>query len=125
MGAWGVGSDENDTTYDILGMSIGARVSTRTPTKQERKEIKKDFKKLSTRDTTPGVVLWCLKQRIMLPVSVLKKTIRTLEKENVEEEGWFQPSMRRKAIRKEMKILKKVIDTGKIQRLKKVKGIFG
>ena len=80
MGAWGYGSDENDDTYDILGMSIAQRVGGVQLTAKGRKQAQKDFATIEPK--TPGVVVWFVKQGINVPKTIMKKTIRTLEKED-------------------------------------------
>ena len=123
MGFWGVGSDENDGTYDKLGVGIVGRANGVELTAKGRKEAKKDF---PTLEKTPGVVIWFVKQGIAVPKNIMKKTICTLKKEDPDKDpiGWYEPNKRKTAIRREIKMLNNRIDTGKPKACK-IKGIFG
>ena len=123
MGVWGFGSDENDNTYDILGMSIGDRVQAAKLSKEGRQEFAQYFERFKQEEKTPGVVMWFLKQGISVPRATLRKTIRLLKAEKVDE-SWTDPSKRKKEIKREIKIIEKVIACGQAPKRLKVKGIF-
>lgn len=127
MGVWGFGSDENDSTYDALGMGIAERLPGLKLNKLGRQEMKKHFKDMPKDDKEyPGVVIWYVKQGIEVPKGYMKKVIATLKKEKVRDEDWFDDGAkkRKKEIVKEIKMLEKRILTGKFTRVK-VKEIFG
>ena len=84
----------------------------------------KEFKSFKSDQKTPGVVIWFLKQGISIPVTTLRKTLRTLRAERVDDGGWFDSKRRVKEIKREIKIIQQVISTGKVPKRLKVKGIF-
>ena len=126
MGAWGYGSDENDHTYDILGLSYGDRALGRKLTVDELEDFAQDFKRFKREQKTSGVVMWFLKQRVMIPQPELKRTIRFLKAEQLvfDRSKWFDAAKREKEIKREIKVIKNIISTGRIPRYLKVKGIF-
>lgn len=124
MGAWGYGSDENDSTYDILGMSIGDRASAMQLTTKDRTQMRKYINAILPEHKTPGVVVWCTKQGIKLAKADLKVTIQRLKMENVDEGGWFEPNKRTKEIKNEIRMLKKVVSTNNAPKHTRVRGIF-
>ena len=91
MGAWGFGSDENDLTYDSLGLGIMERFESDTGLSEEGK---KEFWKQLANEGGPlhrmaiegchtaetiGTVVWLVKQGALVPIAVIEVTIAALE----------------------------------------------
>ena len=121
MGTWGYGSDENDETYDILQLGISDRVSFDKLTAQGRQTMKRHFNKMPMQNKTPGVVVWFLKQGILVSKQAIKRAIHSLENEDTQ--GWVGPDKRKKEIKKEVKMLKKAIASKQAPTRMKTKGI--
>jgi regulator of replication initiation timing len=108
MGAWGFGSDENDETYDLLGLGIMDRVYSGKLTTKGRRLMKEHFDNMSMEDKTPGVVMWLLKQGVVVSKVAMQNAIVSLENEDIQD--WLEESEEReKEIKKEVKMLKKAI----------------
>ena len=112
MGAWGYGSDENDETYDALqgiipDKWIGIKLIPEEDLWDVTERIPWDWYV-----STPGVVMWHVKQGAYVPVSVMHKTIQDLENENVE--GWRDATKRAAVITSEINLLKDRIETGNV-----------
>lgn len=112
MGAWGYGSDENDTTYDLLGIGIMERSCGVTLGNESKKSIASELEARGALNSV-GVVVWLVKVGAVVPVAALEATIRALETEYSEAGGWFADSDKRmQEIQTEMALLKRTIEAG-------------
>ena len=109
MGAWGLGSDENDWPYDACGFGIMLRASGVTLTAQGRsadggvvEDIADDFNGDASVFSKPGVAILLLKLGCPVPVKNLDEARKELveEVENYAEKSFFgsDDSEERKAI---------------------------
>jgi outer membrane protein assembly factor BamA len=115
-------SDENDETYDRLGLGIMDRVCSGKLTAEGRRLMKEHFDKMSMEDKTPGVVMWLLKQGVVVSKVAMKNAIASLENEDIQD--YLESEERKKEIQKEVKMLKKAIAQERAPRRVKTRGIM-
>ena len=112
MGAWGFGSDENDTTYDLLGVGVMERGSGVTLNDESKKTIASELDKEGALSSV-GVVVWLIKEGALVPVATIEATRKALEAEDPEKGGcWKDPEKRKQEIDKEVALLKRAIEAG-------------
>ncbi|KAL3905634.1 MAG: hypothetical protein SGILL_009600 [Bacillariaceae sp.] len=84
MGAWGLGSDENDWTYDAVGLGIDERMDGISLSEQGRSGLVKELLEMDSNVlTNVGVVIWLLKLGCPVPMKALMATRATLVAEKV------------------------------------------
>lgn len=114
MGAWGLASDENDWTYDDLGMSIKERMTGVALTDKGKENIWNDLRHDFGDGTTGplGVIVFLVKVGALLPVTVIEASVESLE---AEVPGTFFPNdavRRAEVVQDEIKLLKMAIEGG-------------
>ena len=110
MAPWGFGSDENDATHNELQRHIPRHLVIM----EQIPDIDKDTLRshISNLMLTPGVVVWYVKQGVILPETILKNTVQELQQEI--DNKWYNDE-RRDEIEYEIGLLKKCILTNKAE----------
>lgn len=132
MGAWGDYSDENDNTYDALGLSVAHRLVGAQIEPHEREAAGREFAKsvvVHAGDALPGVVRWGLLNGLRVggpalrrAASMLKKELKALDSgEN--ERDWNDPKSRVRSIKSELKAIDYALQNDGFGRKGKVRGI--
>ena len=110
MPAWGYGSDENDETYDILGLSADQRSGNIGVNEAGRRE---KWLTVSANDRIPvGVVVWFVKQGCKVPVHRLEAAIRDLEAYDARTSGYVDANERARAVLTEISLLRRAVAAG-------------
>lgn len=131
MGWWGVHSDENDDTYDVLGLGIGLRISGAGAkiSDQERTKANRIFAQSAAKagEALPGVVCWGLANGFKVGLTKLRQADRMLRKELAEKEnvkGWRDFGARKRAIRSELKWIEHALANDGYGRPRRSQGIL-
>jgi hypothetical protein len=112
MGAWGLASDENDWTYEYLGMGIGERAFGVVLTDDGKQHIWLSMKHDVQDDVPIGVIVFLVKAGALLPVAVIQGGVYALKDEIP---GDFFPvdvERRCEIVKEEIKMLEKAIEEG-------------
>ena len=113
MGAWGCGSDENDETYDTIGLSINHRIQVVEINESGRRVMAAEL--VNGELEHVGVVVWFIKQGALVPLPALREAVEKLlsEKEAGGAEEWGDNTTLRLAeIDKEVALLNRAIEAG-------------
>jgi len=108
-----LGSDENDWTYDCLGLDVMDRGSGVKLNDASKKTIAFEDPEIAGALGEVGVVVWLVKSGALLPVVALEATVKELEAEDPEQKGYGKDAEERKQeIDKEVALLKRAIEAG-------------
>jgi hypothetical protein len=116
MGAWGLGSDENDTTYDSVGFGIFERLQGVALTEEGKVSLTAELQaERPAALNEPGVVVLLIKLGCTLDQDTIRAAVTALDAELISDansSGWSDVEGRKAVVRHEILLLEAALKSG-------------